>query len=157
MLAPEAKSLMIPVEKLEALTRRQSELDSLLCDPKHMAQAGGKDVERIDAIAIMTDTDNTGQSVEAYYGDIAFLSLGDGLPPVAKLTLLVALPSLMLMFAFLYLFTSKHLSTLKAASMACIVGGGAGNVPHLASPSCLTFAPVNACTGARVPRRLAFT
>lgn len=32
---------------------------------------------RITAIAIMTDTDNTGASVEAFYGDIAFMSEAD--------------------------------------------------------------------------------
>lgn len=32
----------------------------------------GEDVEEIDAIAIMTDTDNTELSAEAYYGDIYF-------------------------------------------------------------------------------------
>ena len=34
----------------------------------------GKDVRSIDAIAIMTDTDNTGAAALAYYGDIAFTS-----------------------------------------------------------------------------------
>lgn len=32
----------------------------------------GKDVRYIDAVALMTDTDNTGQKVTAYYGDIYF-------------------------------------------------------------------------------------
>ena len=40
-------------------------------------RAFGAEPGRIIAIAIMTDTDNTGQTVEAYYGDIAFLSAGD--------------------------------------------------------------------------------
>jgi hypothetical protein len=40
-------------------------------------RAFGEEPGRIKAIGIMTDTDNTGQSVEAYYGDIAFLSLGE--------------------------------------------------------------------------------
>lgn len=66
----------------------------------------------------LTKVENTG----------AFLSLGDGLPPTPKLILLVGLPSLMLMFAFLYLFTNRHLSIIKAVSMACIVGGGVGNI-----------------------------
>ena len=35
-------------------------------------RAFGAEPGRIKAIAIMTDTDNTGKSVEAYYGDIAF-------------------------------------------------------------------------------------
>lgn len=66
----------------------------------------------------LTKVENTG----------AFLSLGDALPPMAKLVLLVALPLLMLMFAFLYLFANKDLSIPKAVAMACIVGGGAGNI-----------------------------
>ena len=37
-------------------------------------RAFGKPPGRIKAIAIMTDTDNTGETVEAYYGDIAFLT-----------------------------------------------------------------------------------
>ena len=40
-------------------------------------RAFGEEPGRIQAIGIMTDTDNTGQSVEAYYGDIAFRSVGD--------------------------------------------------------------------------------
>lgn len=37
-------------------------------------RAFGKPPGRIKAIAIMTDTDNTGETVEAYYGDMAFLT-----------------------------------------------------------------------------------
>ena len=40
-------------------------------------RAFGSEPGRIKAIAIMTDTDNTGQTVEAYYGDIAFMSSTD--------------------------------------------------------------------------------
>ncbi|MGH8666789.1 MAG: DUF3047 domain-containing protein, partial [Burkholderiales bacterium] len=40
-------------------------------------RAFGAEPGRIKAIAIMTDTDNTGASVEAYYGDIAFLSVAE--------------------------------------------------------------------------------
>jgi len=35
-------------------------------------RAYGKDIRIIDAIAIMTDTDNSGQKATAYYGDIYF-------------------------------------------------------------------------------------
>jgi hypothetical protein len=38
-------------------------------------RAFGAEPGRIKAIAIMTDTDNTGADIEAYYGDIAFLSV----------------------------------------------------------------------------------
>jgi hypothetical protein len=37
-------------------------------------RAFGAEPGRIKAIAIMTDSDNTGDSIEAYYGDIAFLT-----------------------------------------------------------------------------------
>jgi len=37
-------------------------------------RAFGAEPGRIKAIAIMTDTDNTGTAVEAYYGDIAFMT-----------------------------------------------------------------------------------
>ena len=38
-------------------------------------RAFGTEPGRIKAIAIMTDTDNTGETAEAYYGDIGFVSL----------------------------------------------------------------------------------
>jgi hypothetical protein len=34
----------------------------------------GDDVDTLDAVAIMTDTDNSGQSATAWYGDISFVS-----------------------------------------------------------------------------------
>lgn len=34
----------------------------------------GIDATRVDAVAIMTDTDNSKQSASAYYGDIFFTS-----------------------------------------------------------------------------------
>lgn len=37
-------------------------------------QLFGEDVTEADAVAIMTDTDNSGQSVTAWYGDITFSS-----------------------------------------------------------------------------------
>lgn len=39
-----------------------------------LKQLFGKDVEQIDAVAVMVDGDNTGQSAEAYFGDIYFSS-----------------------------------------------------------------------------------
>lgn len=35
-------------------------------------QLFGEDIEQIDAVALMTDTDNSGQSATAWYGDIYF-------------------------------------------------------------------------------------
>jgi hypothetical protein len=35
-------------------------------------QLFGEDIGQIDAVALMTDTDNSGQSATAWYGDIYF-------------------------------------------------------------------------------------
>jgi len=40
-------------------------------------QAFGEDPPAITGIAIMTDTDNTGEHATAYYGDIAFRRASD--------------------------------------------------------------------------------
>lgn len=37
----------------------------------------GREIDSIDAIALMTDCDDTGRSVRAWYGDIRFVSDGD--------------------------------------------------------------------------------
>lgn len=39
-----------------------------------LRQVFGRDIRYIDAVALMTDTDNTGAAVTAYYGDIVFSS-----------------------------------------------------------------------------------
>lgn len=39
-----------------------------------LSQLTGKDVRYIDAVAIMTDSDNSGQKATSYYGDIFFTS-----------------------------------------------------------------------------------
>ncbi len=61
MIVAESGSAMTGTWKLES----QNVYDDYL-------RAFGEPPGRIKAIAIMTDTDNTGQAVEAYYGDIAF-------------------------------------------------------------------------------------
>ena len=38
-------------------------------------QAFGEEPPRVSGIAIMTDTDNTGESATAYYGDIRLLAV----------------------------------------------------------------------------------
>ena len=40
-------------------------------------KAFNEDPGKLTGVAVLTDTDNTGTSVEAYYGDIAFLAEGD--------------------------------------------------------------------------------
>ena len=66
---------MIVAESGSALTGTwKLEMQNVYEDYK---RAFGAEPGRIKAIAIMTDTDNTGTSVEAYYGDIAFLPAAD--------------------------------------------------------------------------------
>ena len=63
---------MIVAESGSALTGTwKLEMQNVYEDYKRAFRA---EPGRIKAIAIMTDTDNTGTSVEAYYGDIAFMS-----------------------------------------------------------------------------------
>jgi hypothetical protein len=66
---------MVVAESGAALTGTwKLETQNVLEDYK---RAFGEAPGRITAIAIMTDTDNTGSTVEAYYGDIRFLSMAD--------------------------------------------------------------------------------
>jgi hypothetical protein len=46
-------------------------------------RAFGEEPGFITAVAIMTDTDNTGENVHAYYGDIAFRQAGPSTVRVA--------------------------------------------------------------------------
>ena len=70
-----ARVQMIVAESGSALTGTwKLEMQNVYEDYK---RAFGAEPGRIKAIAIMTDTDNTGASVEAYYGDIAFRSPAD--------------------------------------------------------------------------------
>jgi hypothetical protein len=46
-----------------------SEKRNIQMDFKHLF---GEDIRRLDAVAIMTDTDNSRQAATAWYGDIYF-------------------------------------------------------------------------------------
>lgn len=66
------KAMMIAVESGEELQGKWvNEKRNVLEDIKHFL---GSDVTHINAVAIMTDTDNSQQSAVAYYGDIYFSS-----------------------------------------------------------------------------------
>lgn len=66
---------MVVAESGAALTGTwKLELQNVYEDYK---RAFGTEPGRIKAIAIMTDTDNTGTSVEAYYGDIRFMTAAE--------------------------------------------------------------------------------
>lgn len=67
---------------------------------------------------IMTYAENSG----------AFLSLGSNLPQPWKTLVLVLFPSLAIIAAILYLILGKHVSFKQSMAIACIIGGGIGNV-----------------------------
>jgi hypothetical protein len=47
-------------------------------------RAFGEEPPRTRSIGIMTDSDNTGQTAQAYYGDITFLGANDASPPIRR-------------------------------------------------------------------------
>jgi len=51
---------------------------------KDYRRAFGEEPGRITAVGIMTDTDNTGEQAQAWYGDIRFLQAGEGAIPTAS-------------------------------------------------------------------------
>jgi hypothetical protein len=65
---------MIVVESGPDRTGRWREETRNLYDD--FRRAFGEEPPLVNGIAIMTDTDNTGEAAVAYYGDIAFLSAG---------------------------------------------------------------------------------
>ncbi len=63
-------AMMIAVRNAEHdIDTWHSEKRNVLTD---LEQAFGQEIRYIDAVAIMTDTDNTGQSASAFYGDLFF-------------------------------------------------------------------------------------
>lgn len=67
---------------------------------------------------IMTYAENSG----------AFLSLGSNLPQPWKTLVLVLFPALAIIAGVLYLIFGKHVSFRQSVAIACIIGGGIGNV-----------------------------
>lgn len=60
--------------------------------------------------------------------DGAFLSLGSTLPQPLKTWVLVLFPALAIIAGILYLILGKKVSFKQAVCVACIIGGGIGNV-----------------------------
>lgn len=60
--------------------------------------------------------------------DGAFLSLGSNLPQPWKTYILVLFPALAIIAGILYLIFGKKVSFKQAVCVACIIGGGIGNV-----------------------------
>ena len=62
--------------KMLATRTANDPLDTWLTEKRNVREdlrkAYGKDITHIDVVALMTDTDNSGQEVTAYYGDIYF-------------------------------------------------------------------------------------
>lgn len=58
----------------------------------------------------------------------AFLSLGSNLPQPWKTLVLVLFPSLAIIAGILYLVFGKHVTFKQSIAIACIIGGGVGNV-----------------------------
>lgn len=67
----------LPGNAMMLATRTANDpLDTWLTEKRNVREdlrkVYGKDITHIDIVALMTDTDNTGQEVTAYYGDIYF-------------------------------------------------------------------------------------
>lgn len=58
----------------------------------------------------------------------AFLGLGSSLPQPWKTYVLVLFPALVIIAGSLYLIFGKNVSFKQAVSIACVIGGGVGNV-----------------------------
>lgn len=58
----------------------------------------------------------------------AFLSLGTNLPQPWKTLLLILFPLIAIILATLYLIFGKHVSFRQSIAIACIIGGGVGNI-----------------------------
>ncbi len=60
--------------------------------------------------------------------DGAFLSLGENLPQPWKTVILVLFPTIAIIAGIFYLIFGKKVSFKQAVCVACIIGGGIGNV-----------------------------
>ena len=58
----------------------------------------------------------------------AFLSLGDTLPLLVRLALLILLPVMVLGFGLFFIFRKKDISMATLIGICCVLGGGIGNV-----------------------------
>lgn len=77
--------------------------------------------EQIEVIKdrfIITKTENSG----------AFLSLGDGMPQILKLIILLGLPILALCYGTYYLLSRYKLPIPTQMAICCVIGGGVGNL-----------------------------
>jgi len=78
----------------------------------------GETIEVLDHYFILTKVENTG----------AFLSLGSGFSEPMRQALLLILPALVLLGVLFYTFRQRDLPRGIMVGLACIVGGGIGNL-----------------------------
>ena len=83
-----------------------------------------ENIDRGDRIEVLSDKLIL-MNVE---NDGAFLSTGSNLPPIAKKILLLGLPVLMLVGAFIYLLINSNLPKLGLIGWSFVIGGGIGNL-----------------------------
>lgn len=72
----------------------------------------------LEPVLVLVRVENTG----------AFLSLGSTWAEPWRTGMLLLLPMIMLGFAGFYLFRNRQLSWLTLVAMACMIGGGVGNL-----------------------------
>lgn len=58
----------------------------------------------------------------------AFLSLGNSLPPLVRVGLLVFIPTLVLGFGVYFIFRKKDIRPVTLFGICCVLGGGIGNI-----------------------------
>ena len=75
-------------------------------------------IKVVDDNFILTKVENTG----------AALSLGEDLSPFLKIILLQAMPSLVLLLMFVYIFKEKNITRLNVIAFSFVIGGGIGNI-----------------------------
>jgi len=88
---------------------------------KHLARVyieGNGIINVVGDFFILTYAENIG----------AFLSLGSDLPQPWKTLVLVLFPSIAIIAGILYLIFGKNVSFKQSIAIACIIGGGVGNV-----------------------------
>lgn len=75
-------------------------------------------ISLIDGFVTLTKVENTG----------AFLSLGNNLPRIIYIIIMIILPLIVIGYALYYLFKKTTLSKLLIIGMSCAIGGGLGNI-----------------------------
>jgi signal peptidase II len=75
-------------------------------------------ISLVDKYLTLTKVENTG----------AFLGLGNSLPRIVYVLLMIVLPLIALGFALVYLFRKNNLPKLFTVGLGLVIGGGVGNI-----------------------------